>query len=208
MGVLSNVDLQNALASGRLIIRPPPESTYGKRETPFGTISVDLSLAAEIYVARTDLDLAFDLRASNLAPTLGAVYERMRIPETGLPLEPQQLVLGSTFEEVTLPLGDNCLAARIERCSSFACAGLLVHFTAPTIHPGFSGHITLEMINLGAIPFILRPGLRVCQLIVETVVGTPIRADSQFQGQSRATGGRGGRASKRQRPLRRPRSPR
>ena len=34
----------------------------------------------------------------------------------------------------------------------------------------------------------LRPGLRICQLIVETVEGSPIRADSQFQGQKLPTG--------------------
>jgi dCTP deaminase len=200
MGVLSNVALDAALASGRLIIRPRPSLALDKRETRFGTCSIDLSLADQIYVARRSLDLSFDLRSSNLQPTLETVYERRRLPETGWPLEPQRMILGSTLEDVTLPLGENGLAARIEGRSSFARAGLLVHFTAPTIHPGFSGTITLEMINLGAIPLMLRPGLRVCQLIVETVEGTPIRADSQFQGQRRATGARA--KSERARPAR------
>lgn len=44
------------------------------------------------------------------------------------------------------------------------------------------------MSNLGKIPLTLRPGQRVCQLIVETVEGEPIRSDSQFQGQRQATG--------------------
>jgi len=56
------------------------------------------------------------------------------------------------------------------------------------IHPGFTGNIALEMINLGKIPLTLRPGQRVCQIIVETVEGEPIRADSQFQCQRQATG--------------------
>ena len=46
--------------------------------------------------------------------------------------------------------------------------GLVVHLTAPTIHAGFSGNITLEMVNFG--PFHLRlvpDRTRVCQLIVE-----------------------------------------
>lgn len=65
---------------------------------------------------------------------------------------------------------------------------MLVHFTAPTIHAGFGGTITLEIINLGPIPIILSPGTPICQLIVEQVDGTPFRNDSQFQGQSRPGG--------------------
>jgi deoxycytidine triphosphate deaminase len=37
----------------------------------------------------------------------------------------------------------------VEGKSSYARCGLLVHFTAPTIHTGFAGTITLELINLG-----------------------------------------------------------
>jgi dCTP deaminase len=80
------------------------------------------------------------------------------------------------------------VALRASGRSSLARTGLQVHFTAPTIHPGFTGTIALEMINLGKIPLTLRPGSRVCQLIVETVEGEPVRADSRFQGQAQATG--------------------
>ncbi len=188
MAVLSNVNILAALESGRLIIEPRPSPGPGEPETPYGTISVDLRLGAEISVPRKNLTLTFDLRGPGLARTLEAVYERKLIPPTGLLLERNHLILGTTIERVELPLTENCLAARIEGRSSLARTGLLVHFTAPTIHPGFAGHITLEIINLGEIPLTLFPGLRVCQLIVETVEGNPIRADSQFQGQSRPTG--------------------
>jgi deoxycytidine triphosphate deaminase len=65
---------------------------------------------------------------------------------------------------------------------------LLVHFTAPTLHAGFSGTLTLELINLGPLSISLYPGTPICQLIVETVKGVPFRNDSQFQRQS-APGG-------------------
>jgi dCTP deaminase len=80
------------------------------------------------------------------------------------------------------------LAARVEGKSSLARCGLLVHFTAPTIHAGFEGTITLEMINLGAYPILLYPGMEISQLIVEQVVGTPRAAASQFQSQSTPVG--------------------
>ncbi len=80
------------------------------------------------------------------------------------------------------------LAARVEGRSSFARCGLLVHFTAPTIHAGFNGRITLELINLGSIPILLYPEAYICQLIIEQVVGTPLKNDSQFQGQTKPSG--------------------
>jgi len=65
-----------------------------------------------------------------------------------------------------------------------------VHFTAPTIHAGFTGTSTLELINLGPCSISLYPGTPICQLIVEEVAGVPFRNESQFQGQA-APGGRG-----------------
>jgi dCTP deaminase len=107
-------------------------------------------------------------------------------------LEPRQFVLGSTLETVGLPIiggSKTCLAARIEGKSSRARFGLLVHFTAPTVHPGWSGTLTLEMINLGPATFLLSPGMRIAQLIVEEVKGIPYETKpSEFQGQSTPPG--------------------
>ena len=101
-----------------------------------------------------------------------------------------RLVLGRTHEGVKLPIDADgeCLAARIEGKSSYARCGLLVHFTAPTIHAGFDGTITLELYNMGPLSIALYPGTPICQLIVETVKGVPFRNDSQFHGQQ-APGG-------------------
>ena len=66
--------------------------------------------------------------------------------------------------------------------------GILIHFTAPTIHAGFEGTITLEIINLGPIEFLLYPDMRICQLIIEEVKGIPTDAPNQFRGQKDAVG--------------------
>ena len=55
---------------------------------------------------------------------------------------------------------DFALRARV----AAARVGLLIHFTAPTVHPGFSGTFTLEMINLGPTSILLRPGMPIAQL--------------------------------------------
>ena len=105
-------------------------------------------------------------------------------------LERNRFVLGRTRERVELPIqpGSPALAARIEGRSSYARCGLLVHFTAPTIHSGFAGNITLELVNLGPYPILLYAGAYVCQLIVEEVIGEPFRNVGQFHGQTRPGG--------------------
>jgi dCTP deaminase len=86
-------------------------------------------------------------------------------------LAPRQFVMAVTKERVNLKR-TACLAARAEGRSSMARLGLVVHLTAPTIHAGFDGKITLEMVNFG--PFHLRlvpERTRVCQLILEQLSG-------------------------------------
>ena len=136
---------------------------------------------------KAGLQINLDIHG-RIGSTLDAIYDRYEIPAAGWVLAPNRFILGRTIERVELPLVENCLAARIEGRSLFARTGLLVHFTAPTIHAGFDGTIALEMINLGEYPLVLRPSLPVCQLIVETVEGVPIRSDSQFQHQAAPTG--------------------
>jgi len=94
-------------------------------------------------------------------------------------------VLGKTLERVELPIltEGTSLAARIEGKSSFARCGLLVHFTAPTIHAGFKGTFTVELINLGTLDIALYPNMPFCQLIVEQVYRSPFGNESQFHGQ-------------------------
>lgn len=72
--------------------------------------------------------------------------------------------LAFTLEEVSLPPN---LAANVQGKSSLARAGLAIHITAPHIHPGFAGHITLELYNHGPWELELVPGEDlVCQLIL------------------------------------------
>jgi dCTP deaminase len=63
-----------------------------------------------------------------------------------------------------------------------------VHFTAPTIHAGFKGNLTLEIMNFGGYPISLYPETPICQLVVERVSSKPFRNDSQFHGQTSAAG--------------------
>jgi dCTP deaminase len=85
-------------------------------------------------------------------------------------------------------LPNSCL--RIELAvSTLARLDLGVHVTAPTIHAGWNGKIALEIAHHGTVPIRLVPGLRICQLIVEQLFGTPrSRLRTTFQNQTTVKG--------------------
>lgn len=86
-------------------------------------------------------------------------------------LPPREFRLAFTLEEITVPTG---LAASVQGKSSLARAGLAIHTTAPHIHPGFVGRITLELYNHGPWELEFFPGEdRICQIIYYQV-STPV----------------------------------
>lgn len=191
--ILSNIEIHKALDAGHIVIKPEPMprfSTLNEPNSPYQTTAVDMTLSEDISIPDLEAPFTFDLRKGGLAPFLSRISRDVRIPSSGFVLDRNQFILGRTTEQVELPIrdGEPVFAARVEGKSSRARCGLLVHFTAPTVHAGFKGTITLEMINLGPYPITLFPGVPICQLIFERVEGHPTPAPSQFQGQSRATG--------------------
>lgn len=192
--ILSNVEIQLALDEGRLVLEPQPLPRKPGADgvgCPYQTSAVDLRLGDEISYLKDGLPLDINLGRGGFANLFGPNSVRQKLtPEQPFVLRPGRLVLGKTLERVEFPIGADgvCLAARVEGKSSYARCGLLVHFTAPTIHAGFNGTITLELINLGPLSISLYPGTPICQLIVESVKGVPFRNDSQFQSQEAAGG--------------------
>ena len=195
--ILSNTEIFKALDDGRLIIDPAPAprrpTDDPDSDCPFNTSSVDLRLGSEVAFFKEGLAINIDLRRGKFAALFGPNSVSREISDDQpYALHPGKLVLANTIERIGLPIRegeDRTLAARVEGRSSFARCGLLVHFTAPTIHAGFNGHITLEIINLGPIPIMLYPNTYICQLIIEEVAGHPLPNDSQFQDQQRPGGG-------------------
>ena len=82
-------------------------------------------------------------------------------PDEPFVLHPGEFVLGSTYEQITLP---DDIAARVEGKSSLGRLGLLTHATAGFVDPGFSGHVTLELSNVATLPIVLYPGMKIGQL--------------------------------------------
>ena len=193
--ILSNASIHDALDKGWLKITPEPTPrriVAGGPKCPYQSSSVDLRLGTQIGYFNEGIPAQIDLRKGEFNKIFGPLSSIRQLTEDQpFVLRPGKLVLGTTLEHVSFPLqpeGTPSLAARVEGKSSYARCGLLVHFTAPTIHAEFDGTITLELINLGPLDIALYPHMPICQLIIEQVHGTPFSNVSQFQGQTKPGG--------------------
>lgn len=187
--ILSNVEIIFAIQDGGVVITPTPNLS-DPSQPPFATSSIDLRLGDTISVPRSAA-VTLNPAEGGIARYLADNSDHYTISKfQPFLLRPNQLVLGKTREAVSFPIreGKQCYSARVEGKSSLARCGILVHFTAPTIHAGFRGTVTLEIINLGVNNFQLEPDNYVCQLIIEEVKGVPIQTPGQFIGQSTPAG--------------------
>lgn len=192
--ILSNTAILRAIKKKQIKIGKLT-GTEKPGKPPFNTTSVDLKLSSTISVPRQKGALAVDLRDernTKIADLLRANCENVRIGRNRpLTLDPGMFVLGATEERVDFGVGDACdwsFAARVEGKSSRARCGLIVHCTAPIIHAGFEGPITLEIANLSTWPFLLYPGMYICQIVIEEVLGEVVETGNQFKGQNHPTG--------------------
>ena len=148
--LLSDRDINAGLASGRLGLDPFDPAMVQPS-------SVDVRL--DRYFRLFDNHKYPFIDPSEDQPELTHLIEVD--PKEPFILHPGEFVLGSTYEQVTLP--DN-IAARLEGKSSLGRLGLLTHSTAGFIDPGFSGHVTLELSNVATLPIKLWPGMKIGQL--------------------------------------------
>ncbi len=186
--ILCDTEIVAVLRTKQLVIEPTPRLEH------VTTSAIDLTLGNEFKRWKqtpAGAALQIDPAAAGFSfKQVGDQYlENAPMENDGSVLmQPKTFLLGITAEKVHLP-NSSRIAARVEGRSTLARLGIGVHVTAPTIHAGFRGHITLEFTNHGILPVKLRPGLRVCQLIVELLNGTP-SADlsTAFQNQMSVVG--------------------
>lgn len=84
-------------------------------------------------------------------------------------------MLWQTREAVGTPEIDPRLICFINGKSSSARSGFLVHMTAPTIHAGWWGQITLEIANLGPFDLCLAENDAISQIVVATISSPPTK---------------------------------
>lgn len=148
--LLSDRDIKSQIDSGRVVLDPYEPSMIQPS-------SIDVRL-----------DKFFRLFDNHKYPFIDPAAEQpelTRLVEVDASepfiLHPGEFVLGSTYEQMTLP---DDVAARVEGKSSLGRLGLLTHATAGFVDPGFSGHVTLELSNVATLPIKLWPGMKIGQL--------------------------------------------
>jgi dCTP deaminase len=192
--ILSDEGIKAAIQAGEIEIDPLP--------VEYSPSAVDLLLGNEFQSWDADkllvpgVAVVLDL-AEQRFPLTAAAYlkdvPRERDGSVIFPpfrLQPSHM-LAITRERVHLKIGSK-VAARVEGRSSLARLGLMVHITAPTVHAGWNGRITLEMVNLGPFHLKLVPfRTRICQLIIERLETYPATdIATSFQGQTKPSGTR------------------
>lgn len=187
---LSDVDLRQAIQCGDLIVKPPPTEEIGPT-----SIDLHLGLVKEAAIwdceaiAAHNKDLGLPPRELNVARmTYGTVSRQYMVSppreaevedglvfrrEDAIILRPHGFVVWQTEEVVGTPDENPKYICFINGKSTRSRTGLVVHLTAPTIHAGWSGNITLEMTNCGPLDLVLHAGDAVAQLTVAKITRPP-----------------------------------
>jgi dCTP deaminase len=143
----------------RLVVTPLLEPTQ------VGPASVDLRLGTEFIELKRLERGTLDAFANE--SEVRSREERLSVGlGEHLVLHPGQFVLGATLEFLRMP---RHLAGEVLNRSSWARMGLIVA-TAVFVQPGYAGVLTLELVNMGSVPMVLHPGLRIAQLVVSRLV--------------------------------------
>lgn len=153
---LSDKEIIELLDTGSVVIRPEVDRSW------IGPVSIDLSLGNTFLTFRHSSVPLIDLGTSKhqLYEVAGELMETIVVGEQeAFYLQPGEFALGATRESISLP---DHIAGWLDGRSSLARVGLLVHATAHTIEPGWTGNITLEFFNAGKVPLALRAGIRIC----------------------------------------------
>jgi dCTP deaminase len=145
--ILSGREIQRLI--GRDIIIEPFDP---KRINPN---SYNLTLADELMIYDNEI---LDMKKPNRASII-------RIPESGLLLQPNRLYLGRTNEFTQT----DKYVPMLEGRSSTGRLGLFIHVTAGFGDIGFKGYWTLEIFCIQ--PVIIYPNVEVCQIYFHTIEG-------------------------------------
>lgn len=130
-----------------------------------GPASLDVRLGTQFRVLRRLDDAGIDPGDSTQSDLeAGQELETIAFGDK-IWLHPGQFLLGSTLEFLRFPAD---LGGYVVGRSSWGRVGLLVA-TAIMIQPGFSGCLTLELVNHGEGPIALYAGSRIAQIAVHSL---------------------------------------
>ena len=149
--ILSDRDIKEHIRTGKLVIE-------GLAENRIRAAWIDLSLGNEFRTFKISQHPFIDVRK----PIDNTEKVIVNEGETFM-LHPGEFILGHVKEKISIP---DDLAAYIDGQSSLGRIGMVVHITAGYIDPGYSGALTLEMTNVGKLPILIHPGMKICKLVL------------------------------------------
>jgi dCTP deaminase len=159
MCVLTREEILREIRAGRIKIEPFEENQVGP-----GSIDLTLDNKFRIYKEIQDV---FYVREDSDPNELTRTIE----VRDAILLKPSQTIHGITKEKITLPSN---ICGWIEGRSRFARLGLLVHITSGFVQPGVSNRQVLEIGNVSPVPLKIKPGIRICQLVLERTEGKAV----------------------------------
>ncbi|MFC1629804.1 dCTP deaminase, partial [Patescibacteria group bacterium] len=159
--ILSDQDIKKYISEG--IIKVTPKPNYKEQ---LGPCSLDLRLGNSFKTFKPTQYPYLDLKN-------GVDVEKLMeeiVVADGAPfiMQPKEFIIAVTKEEIILPAN---LMGRLDGRSSLGRLGLVVHSTAARFDPGWEGKAVMELGNLGIMPIILYPGMRICAMTFETLTG-------------------------------------
>lgn len=157
--ILSRLEILKAIKRNEIGILP-----FDKK--CIGACSVDLHLGNEFLLFRKGGRAIF-VKEDTAMPKAHARKVILKDSEL-LHLKPHQFVLGITKEKIKL---SGKYLGKLEGRSRFARLGLMVHVSSSLVQPGSNNVQVLEIVNLSPVSLILKPGLKICQIVFEEMLG-------------------------------------
>jgi dCTP deaminase len=155
---LSDGDIKKAIESGDILIRDFDES----RLQP---ASYDILLGNKFVVANSETTAAIDPVMKIFPQT-----KEIIIADDGMfVLHPGVSLLGTSVDY----FGSDKYLVHLSGKSSLARLGLVIHNTAGIVNPGHFLNITFELCNLNHLPIILRPNMRIGQILFSQLSSAP-----------------------------------
>lgn len=157
---LSDRDIKKAIDKGDISIE-------GFEEVRLQPASYDILLGNKFIVHNTEKTTAID-PVNKIFPEPKEII----VPDSGVfVLHPGISILGTSVDY----FGSDKYLIHLSGKSSLARLGLIIHNTAGIINPGHFLNITFELANLNHIPIILRPGMRIGQILFSELSSAPLK---------------------------------
>ena len=154
--ILNDIEIKKLAKEKNLI--SPFDDAYLQGE------SYDLHLGDEVSVLKSSKAF-IDLGDSK---TLDCMYEHHKLNDLGFLIEPNQFVLVSLLETITLP---DFLSAEIRPRTRFIRAGIFV--SGQHCSSTYSGKLRVGLYNMQRRPIRIREGIGICQVVFEQLSAPP-----------------------------------